>query len=209
MQKLPATDVAVIDLLRQRDSMSIADFVAELHVTATAVRQRLNRLLAQGFIERKQAEMEGPGRPSHQYGLTDSGRRQTGANFSDLAVVLWQEIRSIPDPEIKRGLLARISSRLAAMYASHVEGKPPEERMQSIAKLFADRDVPVSVVHDSSAPEGSLPVLNVLACPYPDLAEQDQSICSMERMLFSELLGQNLKLDQCRLDGGQCCSFTA
>jgi hypothetical protein len=29
----------------------------------------------------------------------------------------------------------------------------------------------------------------------------------MERMLFSELVGDNLKLTNCRLDGGSCCTF--
>ena len=29
----------------------------------------------------------------------------------------------------------------------------------------------------------------------------------MERMLFSELVGQNVRLTECRLDGDACCRF--
>jgi len=47
----------------------------------------------------------------------------------------------------------------------------------------------------------------VLACPYPDLVEQDRAVCAMERMMFSDLLGQNVRLDKCRLDEGNCCTF--
>jgi hypothetical protein len=54
---------------------------------------------------------------------------------------------------------------------------------------------------------GSLPVLTTTACPYPDLAEQDRSICNVEQMLYSELLGAEVQLASCRLDGAECCSF--
>ena len=77
-----------------------------------------------------------------------------------------------------------------------------EEKMESLAKLFSARQIPFEV--DTS---GNLPVLTALACPYPELAESDHSICSMERLLFSELLGETVRLGKCRLDGDQCCTF--
>ncbi len=54
-----------------------------------------------------------------------------------------------------------------------------------------------------------LPVLTALACPYPDLAEQDRGVCAMEKMLLSNVLGEGLKLSSCRLDGANCCTFEA
>ena len=205
MTKLPETDIAIIELLRKHKSMSIAAFVDELQVTATAIRQRLNRLLGKGLIDRQRVAVEGRGRPGHVYSLTESGMRQSGANFADLALVLWNEIRSIEHPEVRKGLLKRISASLAEKYKSFVDSdEDVETKMRSVVELLKDRDVPFEV--DSSGP-GELPVLNAMACPYPDLAENDRSVCSMEKMLFSELIGENLKLTQCRLDGGACCSF--
>jgi predicted ArsR family transcriptional regulator len=134
--------------------------------------------------------------------LTEKGRRRAGANFADLAVALWQEIRAVKDAEIRRGLLQRISRRLAEMYAEQVTGQGVEQRLENLAQVFRDRRIPFEVETTSE-----LPVLNALACPYPELAEQDRSICAMERMLFSELVGDNLKLTNCRLDGGSCCTF--
>lgn len=202
-----ATDVATLDLLRKGDALKIQQLSNSLGVTATAVRQRLNRLMAQGYIERtleRTSSPSGRGRPSHCYRLTAKGRRKTGANFADLAVALWQEVRSIQDLEVRRGLLQRISRRLVSMYADQIEGETIEQRMQSLKKLLSGRNIPVAV--ESS---GGLPVLTVLACPYPDLAEQDRTICSMERIMFAELLGENLTLNQCRLDEGSCCTFVA
>ena len=196
------SDVAILDLLRKRESMSVAELSAVLEVTATAVRQRLTRLMAQGYIERTTARA-GRGRPSHAYRLTAAGRRKTGSNFADLAIVLWQEVRAIKDAEVRRGLLSRISKRLAEDYAGQIEGTTTAERMQSVADLFQQRDIPFEVVQQ----DGELPVLRALACPYPELADHDKSICAMERIMFSELIGESVHLDECRLDGGTCCSF--
>ena len=75
--------------------------------------------------------------------------------------------------------------------------------MESLAELFAERQVPFSVDQDRNG----LPILTALACPYPDLAEKDRSICALERILFSEVLGNSMQLSQCRLDGQNCCRF--
>jgi predicted ArsR family transcriptional regulator len=200
-EQIVPSDVAILDLLRKRESLSVADLGELLGVTATAVRQRLNRLLAQGYVDRVTVRA-GRGRPSHRYVLTPTGRRQTGANFADLAIALWQEIRGISDPEVRRGLMQRISRRLARMYADQVSGSSVVERMEGVAELFRQRRVPFLV--ESS---GELPVLTALACPYPELADQDRAVCAMERMLFSEIAGQPLRLTQCRLDGDECCTF--
>jgi predicted ArsR family transcriptional regulator len=165
------------------------------------VRQRLVRLMAQGLILRQLARAP-RGRPSHRYELTEKGRRQTGANFVDLALALWKEVRAIEDTEVRRGLLQRIAKTMAAMYGDQVSGLTTADRMRSVSQLFAQRDVPFDV-EDS----GALPVLTALACPYPQLAEQDRGICALERMLFSELVGSGLRLTNCRLDGDACCRF--
>lgn len=199
--EIESSDVALLDLLRKYGPLSVAQLKLPMQVTATAVRQRLVRLLAQRDIERKTERMS-RGRPVHRYALTEKGRRRAGANFADLAIALWQEIREIKDPEVRRGLLQRLSKRLATQYASQIQGETVEERMESLAELFRERQIPFEVDRSHE-----LPLLRATACPYPDLAEQDRSVCSMERLMFSELLGTNVRLSDCRLDGHNCCTF--
>lgn len=196
------SDVAILDLLRKTDSLSISDLAAVTEVTATAVRQRLTRLMAQGYIDRETTRA-GRGRPSHQYRLTAKGRRKTGSNFADLAIALWQEIRAIEDVEVRRGLLQRLAKRLVDVYADQISGDSIEDKMASVATLFGERKVPFTVTREAD----KLPILTALACPYPELAEQDRTICSMEKILFSQLLGEQVSLSQCRLDGETCCTF--
>ncbi len=196
-----SSDRGLVDLLRRRGAMNVTELVAAMHVTATAVRQRLVRLMTQGLVERDASKM-GRGRPSHRYKLTEKGRRQTGSNFADLTLALWREVRSIKNAEVRSGLLQRISKTLATFYGGRLEGESTKERMQGVSALMADRNIPFTVEQN-----GSLPVLTAVACPYPDLAEEDRGVCAMEKMLFSELVGENLRLSECRLDGGSCCRF--
>jgi predicted ArsR family transcriptional regulator len=198
-----SSDSVVLDLLRQRDEMTVAQLAKSLDVTATAVRQRLSRLLGQGLVERRVVKAS-RGRPSHYYALTDRGRRQTGDNFSDLAIALWDEVRAVRDPEVRRGLVQRVAQRMAEKYADQVTGETVGERMEALAGVYRNRQIPLEVNHDG---QKSLPVLTALACPYPELAEKDRSVCAMERMMFAELLDADLRLSQCRLDGGACCTF--
>ena len=194
-------DVTLLDCLRKADALTVSELGGLMGVTATAVRQRLSRLLDLELIERSAAPA-GRGRPSYKYRLTEQGRRQTGSNFADLALALWDEVKSIADPEVRRGLLQRLSARLASFYASEVEAGDVQARMQAVAALLSSRKIPFEVeVHDE------LPVLTALGCPYTELAEKDRSICAMERMLFTELVGEKLNLSSCRLDGSSCCTF--
>lgn len=208
---LQAGDRELLDHLRKVKSASISELCEWLGVTPPAVRQRLTRLLAEGLIDRR-LERGGDGRtnsnrrrgrPSHRYWLTKKGERVAGDNYQDLATILWDEIRQVDDPHIRMGLLKRLAKRLAEAYAGDVKSGDLATRMQELTRLMAEREVPF-VVDDS----GDLPIITALACPYPDLAEHDRSVCAMERMMVSEVLGKTVKLSECRLDGGECCSFS-
>jgi DeoR family transcriptional regulator, suf operon transcriptional repressor len=199
----PTSDTGLLDLLRITGPMGVSELADAMEVTPTAVRQRLMRLLARKAIERE-ATRHGRGRPKHRYWLTDNGLRLTGSNFTDLAVTLWREACETGDYERQREFRRRIARALAAGYANQIQGDTPAERMQSLADLLAQRRIPVSV---EETHQGS--VLTQHACPYPKLAEQDQNVCDMERMMFSELLGLDVELTQCRLEGGCECRFQA
>src|SRR4051812_37636436 len=146
-----SSDKTMLDVLRRNGAVTISALVAEMGVTATAVRQRLQRLMADGLIER-QAENKGRGRPNHRYSLTEKGERSTGNNFADMSSVLWDEIKSVEDPEIRRGLLKRIAGRLADRYRDQVGGDTLGERMTALAGVMGEREIPFVVEHSESLP---------------------------------------------------------
>ncbi len=195
------SDAELLDLLRSNGPMDVVELAELFDVTPTAVRQRLGRLMAQALIERESVRA-GRGRPKHRYQLTQKGLRLTGSNFTDLALALWREIGAIEDLQTRRVLLGRVIKALASEYGREMEGQTTTERMRSISRILGQRRIPFTVEQD-----GQLPVLTAHACPYPELAENDRTICTLEKILFSELLGQGLQLAECRLDGASCCRF--
>src|ERR1700759_5022432 len=96
-----SADRQMLDFIRQNGAVTISALFAEMGGTATAVRQRLQRLVTNGLIEKK-SERKGRGRPNHRYSLTEKGERSAGNNFADMASVLWDEIKSIEDTSIRR-----------------------------------------------------------------------------------------------------------
>ena len=199
------SDAAVVDLLRTEGAMGIGELSAALGVTATAIRQRLDRLMRRGIVERRALEGR-RGRPAHAYSLTDAGRRAGGDNFRDLALVLWREIRGVRDADVRRGLLGRIAAALAGLQRAEVSGAAPADRLRDVAALMRRRDIACAVEADGDG-SSVLPVLTSYACPYPDLAEEDRGICAAERAMIEDLVGSPVALTECRLDGGSCCRF--
>lgn len=197
-----SSDETLLNFMRRQGPVTISALVAEMGVTATAVRQRLRRLMSQGLIERR-TERKSRGRPNHRYLLTEKGERSAGTNFADMAIVLWEEIKSVEDPTIRRGLLKRIAERFVAKYRDRVVGETLDERMGALAEVMRERHVPFAIDRSSE-----LPVISALACPYPELANIDRGVCTMEKLMLSEILGNNVRLSECRLDGATCCTFT-
>jgi len=218
-----ASDAAVIELLRVETTveggLGIGELAKRLGVTATAVRQRLDRLMRAGLVGRttvsgvpstgvEPAAGRMRGRPSHAYSLTEKGRRTGGDNYRDLALVLWREIRSVREPAVRQGLISRIGVAMAGMYRDEVSGTTPRQRLESTAKILQDRRISCGVEPAAANSVGGLPVLTSYACPYPDLAEQDRGICAAERVMLQDLVGSTVHLSECRLDGASCCRFT-
>lgn len=199
-------DRDLLELLRIGGAQGVADLAQHLAVTPTAVRQRLGRLLADGLVERHSIR-NGRGRPKYRYRLTPKGLGMTGSNFTDLAMALWREVEGIEDFELRRTVLRRVLRWLWSRYAGQIQGRTLLERMRSLAELFAQRRVPFSV-EPPPRPDDS-PILTAHACPYPELADQDRTLCALERLLFSELLGEDMRLSRCRLDGSDRCQFEA
>ena len=118
---------------------------AELGVTATAVRNRLSRLVGAGLVERH-AEHGGRGRPRHVYRASLEAHRRLGQNYADLAVVLWDELmRNVEDRKLRRVLFGRITDRLAELYRAEVRGIGWQERLEQLGTALHGRGIETEV----------------------------------------------------------------
>ena len=197
-------DQAVLDLLRRGEGLTVQELIERLQVTATAVRQRLDRLVHVEFIERRKV-VAGRGRPQFRYFLTSLGMRYASASYASLALALWQEVIELPNQAMRQRILRKVGRRMGTeLRVQMPENATLSERMNAVAGMLTHHRVPAAV--DEA---GELPVLQVHACPYPELSGQDghRSLCELEQEMLSEAVGQAMHLDSCRLDGHLMCLY--
>ena len=195
-------DADLLHLLADAGPLAISEIEQHLEVTRTAVHERLLRLMADGLVNRELVR-GGRGRPSYRYSLSPKARKLSGNNFADLAAVLWQQVLGIEDSRRRQHVIRSIASALKVLYADAIHGTTLKARMDSLRELLEKRRVRCEV--DTL---GGGPTFTLRDCPYPELAEVDSTICEIETMLFSQLLGDEVVLSQCRLDGHDCCQFS-
>ncbi len=141
-----SSDRPLLDLIRRRGPLTVAEMAEAMGVTPTAVRVRLTRLVGCGMVER-QAEHGGRGRPRHTYRASDEAHRRLGQNYADLAVVLWEEMmRTIEDRKLRRMLFGRITDRLAELYRSQLSGDGWQGRLVELGSILHDRGIEAEVV---------------------------------------------------------------
>ena len=208
VEDLRSVDRELLMAMRDGEAMGIGELTETLGVTATAVRQRIDRLLEMGLLDREKI-VAGRGRPTFRYRLTVIGHRSAGANPADLADAMWREILAIGDEALRTRILSAVAARLGRQFAAEVVGEENdsfERRMQKLSEMMSARHMATEVSHS-----GQLPVLDIGACPYPSLtdASADRAMCRLEEQMISEALGQPVHLSSCRLDGDACCQFSA
>jgi len=198
---LEPMDELFLQQIHQSRGKTVDELCETAGITATAVRQRLLRLQNQGLIER-QTVRSGRGRPHHVYCVTDAGRGELGDNYAELAILLWDELSGIEEPEIRQRVSNRIRDALASRYGANVKATSVVERFDELRARLAEHGFRVEVEQ-----RGELPILRETNCPYHDLAQRDRGICELEQQVYEQVLGVSLKLAVCCRDGHSCCEF--
>ena len=187
--------------LQRLGEVTVQDLCEAAGVTATAVRIRLGRLQSLGLVDR-QAVRTGRGRPYHTYQITDQGRRQLGDNYSELARLLWSELQTIDEIDVRQRVTGRIRDAMVRQYGANVRGTALSDRFAQLGVALSDRGFSVEIGSDEN-----LPILRENHCPYHDLAQHDSGICELEQQVFEQVLGVPLTLSSCCRDGQKCCEF--
>ena len=198
-----SNDREFLERLHRLGSGTVQEICIEMGVTATAVRQRLVRLQGLHLISRETVR-SGRGRPHHTYQVTDCGLRELGDNYADLALILWRELRSTEEPAVRKRVLGRIQDALVSRYRPFVRSESLDERVEQLMGALSERGFDVEV--DLTGP---LPILRENNCPYLEISRSDPGICELERAIFRRVLGAEVRLTQCCLDGHSCCEFQA
>jgi predicted ArsR family transcriptional regulator len=197
---LEPADCEFLNELHRIGPKTVQEVCMAVGVTATAVRQRLARLINLGFVKRERVRQP-RGRPHYVYNVTERGLRQLGDNYGDLALILWREVQQIADPAVRDSITTNVRNALVERLGRFPEGRL-RERLKRLSEALANRGFDVEIREANG-----LPILRENNCPYQELAEEDRGICGLEREVFQHALGADVRLAQCCLDGHPCCDF--
>ena len=126
--------------MRGGEVWAVGELTALLEVTATAVRQRIERLLELGLIDREKV-VAGRGRPTFRYRLTVTGHRDAGANPADLADAMWREIVAVEDKTTRNKLVSAVAARLGKQFALQLDSDQAEGSFHERMRQLSDRAV--------------------------------------------------------------------
>jgi len=138
------------------------------------------------------------------YRVTQPGLCELGDNYAEFAQILWREMNNIEEPSVRARVVSRIEDALVEQVGKVAPRAPLADRMSEITSALRERGFQVEI--DKSGP---LPILRENSCPYYELASADPAICELEQAVFRRVLGAEVKLTHCCLDGHHCCEFEA
>jgi DeoR family transcriptional regulator, suf operon transcriptional repressor len=193
----------ILRVLQSRGSASIKDLEVALGVTATAVREQVAHLIAEDIIMARRVRGD-VGRPFYVYSLTAKAQELFPKDYGELAHLLLQEILDVDGPDKLQQLLDRVGDRLAAQYAGQLRGQELEDKLRALADLLVQKGIGAAV---RPATVGDGFVLHANTCPYFAVVQDHREICGMEQQMLSRLLGADVVLGDCVLDGHAGCQF--
>jgi len=192
----------IVEYLQRHSSATIKELEQMLGVTSSAVRQHLNGLQAAGYVARSTVKA-GVGRPYHAYSATDNSRKLFDCHCDDLALTMLEEMFEMVGQDNISHLLKRVSGRLANRYAGSVKSPVLLNRVQEMAGVLGR----LGVLPDVIAQDSNTIMLKAYNCPYHELAQEHRQICDMDQEMMQQILGHDVALNACIMDGDGGCSF--
>ena len=198
-----AAGMRIVKLLVGNKSRTVADLMKETGVTRTAVTEQLNELVAAGFVERKSERLAGRGRPRNRYSATDAALLLLFTSHERMVgTAIWKAIAAIGGEDLKNQILEHVSKTLAEHYCKKIRSQDPQKRLRAMTDLLADEGVLVEIDE-----RGGQVTMHKRSCPFIGMFEETRSVCRMDEMLMTHVVGEPVQRISCRLDGDPCCVF--
>ena len=202
LDSLPATRRRILEHLKREENATSDAIATALGITASAIRQHLSALAADGLIQ-FQFRRTGPGRPTHLYSLTPAGDALFPRNYVDVANELLSYIED-EDAEMltrifdKRGLarLQRAQVRVA--------GLSFPEKVAMVARIL---DEDGYLADFTELPDGAFRITEH-NCAVLAIAQRYQHACRTELEFLQALLPEaEVTRVAHRLKSGHICSY--
>lgn len=198
-----STREQIIQLLRIHGPLTSADLVEFLEITATAVRQHLDRFAAKGLVE-VIGLRRARGRPRKIYALSEKADRLFPHSYDALALDLLEAIARLPEgAELLPRVLAARRAIWNERYAHLLAGKPLDQQLAEITELFNEKG---GLTEIARQPDGTY-LLTKRNCNISTVAARHPLFCEEERAWLQEVFGAPVEALHSRARGDVACVF--
>ena len=196
-----ATKQQILDYLRRHGQATVRELDRYLGLTLTGVRQHLTVLEREGLVEAHE-ERGHVGRPAFVYRLTEIGDGLYPKQYDQLANILLEEVRDLAGAQALQTLLRRVAVRFAEPYQGRLDGRSLPERVAEATNIIDKRGSEVDCVQD-----GDDWLIRQYTCPFPKVAGQNSSVCSLDVAFVRKLVGVDVRLSTSLLRGDRACTY--
>lgn len=187
-------------LLKNKEGMTINDFVTSLKITRTAVNQHINSLEKDGYVKKHTLSKTG-GRPGQIYALSDKGIHLFPKQYAWFSQLLLKNLKEKLGSEGLENVLRDLGECVAGRYSDHLNGKTPTEKVKEIAAVMQE------LGYESSVNTAEGDIISACNCVYHDLATENPEVCSFDLALLSTMSGRKVEHVECMVRGGHKCRF--
>lgn len=192
----------ILQRLKERGRMTVAQLAEELGLTPVTVHYHLNILQRQGLVD-AQLERRGVGRPRLVFFLREEALSQFPHGYHRLAARLLNELKArLPEEEIHRLFIA-MAQEIAVEHGERVRAcRTLEEKLEALVGLLGEEGFLARWEQ-----LGSELRLHQYNCPYNYVVHHHPEVCDLDRTLIALTLGADVERSSCILSGDICCTF--
>ena len=205
MKPLTSSRDLILLRIKTKGSQTAQHLAERLELTAVAVRQHLDLLLADGLVEFTE-QRQPVGRPARVWELTQTGHARYPNGHAELTVDLLKSMQTAFGPDALDRLVETRTKDLIRRYKQRMSGEAEtSKRLAMLTKIRCEEGYMASW---SRGREGSFTLVEN-HCPICAAAEICQRLCSGELQLFRELLGPRVLIEREEhiLDGARRCAY--
>jgi predicted ArsR family transcriptional regulator len=193
----------IIMLLKKNGPMPIEDLSKELKITSMGIRQHLLSLERKGIIDYV-TKKQGIGRPAFLYKLTDKADNLFPKAYHSFIIDTLKDIernegREKVD-ELFKWRRMRLIKDTRDLFADKIN---LDEKVYGLKDMLETKGYLVEL--DESDKAFTLKEFN---CPIFQVASEFNEACKHELQFYKEVLGRDVKRQECMSDGNISCTYS-
>lgn len=197
-----STREKILHLLRRNGPLTAQELGRELGISVSGVRQHA-AVLERNYLIRSRPRKQKLGRPGYEYVLSPASEDVFPKVYKEMALALLNAARDIGGDKLISKLITHRRAQTFADYSDMLRNVPEWEKLARIAECQNERG---HLAHLERSDHSQR--LIQFNCPVHELSACHPEFCESERKMYERLLGQPVKLEQCRAQGAEYCCFS-